>query len=383
MKPYQEQNYYELLEVTPSASMAEIRAAYERAVETYSADSVAIYALENPAQADELRDKLREAMEILTDQGLRGDYDRMIGLPPRPQPQPQPEDAAAPALAAAELMASSEALHSTHPEVKVAYFPTPAPPPPMHVAPPEPAPPPVEPPARPRMTAREIEGEPSIAEQEAIATAEAAMANVAARAREVPRPKPLEIPSDAEFSGELLRRVRESRGLTLQQIADRTRISARHLENIEADRYTALPALVYLRGILMNLARELGLDQGRVSKSYLQLASGKKSKPDARRLTARPADPKNTGPMTEEEKVKAMRLARAIASDISLYNEQKIIKGIEQDNLFEVLKDEIEEGRELYKSRVSQELYTTTNFFDRAIVDIVIRSKAHVKSKIW
>jgi spore germination protein GerM len=87
--------------------------------------------------------------------------------------------------------------------------------------------------------------------------------------------------------------------------------------------------------------------------------------------------------MTEEEKVKAMRLARAIASDISLYNEQKIIKGIEQDNLFEVLKDEIEEGRELYKSRVSQELYTTTNFFDRAIVDIVIRSKAHVKSKIW
>ena len=87
--------------------------------------------------------------------------------------------------------------------------------------------------------------------------------------------------------------------------------------------------------------------------------------------------------MTDEERTKALRLARAIASDISLYNEQKIIKGIEQDNLFEVLKDEIEEGRELYKSRVSQELYTTTNFFDRAIVDIVIRSKAHVKSKIW
>jgi spore germination protein GerM len=87
--------------------------------------------------------------------------------------------------------------------------------------------------------------------------------------------------------------------------------------------------------------------------------------------------------MTDEERTKALRLARAIASDISLYNEQKIIKGIEQDNLFEVLKDEIQEGRELYKSRVSQELYTTTNFFDRAIVDIVIRSKAHVKSKIW
>lgn len=87
--------------------------------------------------------------------------------------------------------------------------------------------------------------------------------------------------------------------------------------------------------------------------------------------------------MTDEEKIKAQRLARAIASDISLYNEQKIIKGIEQDNLFDVLQDELEEGRVLYKSRVSPELYTTTNFFDRAVVDIVVRSKGHVKSKIW
>ena len=87
--------------------------------------------------------------------------------------------------------------------------------------------------------------------------------------------------------------------------------------------------------------------------------------------------------MTEEEKVKAMRLARAIASDISLYNEQKIIKGIEQDNLFEAIKDELDEGRELYKSRVSTEIYTKANFFERAVNDIVLRSKAHVKSKIW
>jgi hypothetical protein len=87
--------------------------------------------------------------------------------------------------------------------------------------------------------------------------------------------------------------------------------------------------------------------------------------------------------MTDEERTKAMRLARAIASDISLYNEQKIIKGIEQDTLFDVLKDEIEEGRELYKSRVSAEVFKSTNFFDRAIVDIVLAKKGHIKSKIW
>jgi len=78
-----------------------------------------------------------------------------------------------------------------------------------------------------------------------------------------------------------------------------------------------------------------------------------------------------------------MRLARAIASDISLYNEAKIIQGIEQDRLFDVLRDEIEEGRELFKSRVTSEIFTRTNFFDRAIVDVVIKPKGHVKSKIW
>ena len=87
--------------------------------------------------------------------------------------------------------------------------------------------------------------------------------------------------------------------------------------------------------------------------------------------------------MTDEERMKAMRLARAIASDISLYNVDKITKGIEQDNLFEVLKDEIEEGRELFKSRVSPEISGRTNFFDRAICDVVIKPKGHIKSKIW
>ena len=49
----------------------------------------------------------------------------------------------------------------------------------------------------------------------------------------------------------------------------------------------------------------------------------------------------------------------------------------------DVLKDELDEGRDLYRSRVSQEVLTTTNFFDRAVVDIIVRGKAHVRSKIW
>ena len=84
-----------------------------------------------------------------------------------------------------------------------------------------------------------------------------------------------------------------------------------------------------------------------------------------------------------DEKAKARRLARAIASDISMYNEEKIVKGIEQDTFFDALKEEIEEGRELYRSRVSPDLYNQTNYYDRAIVDIIIKSKGHVRSRIW
>jgi hypothetical protein len=78
----------------------------------------------------------------------------------------------------------------------------------------------------------------------------------------------------------------------------------------------------------------------------------------------------------------ARRLARAIASDLSLYNEEKIMEGIARDNLFDVLREELEEGRALFKSRVSAELFAK-NFYDRAVIDILVRSKGHAQSKMW
>jgi uncharacterized hydantoinase/oxoprolinase family protein len=78
----------------------------------------------------------------------------------------------------------------------------------------------------------------------------------------------------------------------------------------------------------------------------------------------------------------ARRLARAIASDLSLYNEEKIVEGIQKDTLFTVLSEELEEGRALFKSRVSPELFAK-NFYDRAIIDILVRSKGHVQSNMW
>ena len=83
-----------------------------------------------------------------------------------------------------------------------------------------------------------------------------------------------------------------------------------------------------------------------------------------------------------ESEEAARRLARAIASDLSLYNEDKIVEGVQADTLFTTIADEIEEGRALFKSRVSPDLYAK-NYYDRAIIDILVRSKGHVESPMW
>ena len=79
---------------------------------------------------------------------------------------------------------------------------------------------------------------------------------------------------------------------------------------------------------------------------------------------------------------RAQQLARAIASDIQLYNKAKIEEGLRNDTFFEVLSEEITEGRDLFRSRVIPELFRR-NFFDRAIVDRVIKPLAHLETKIW
>ncbi len=79
---------------------------------------------------------------------------------------------------------------------------------------------------------------------------------------------------------------------------------------------------------------------------------------------------------------RARMLARAIASDLMLYNEERLTKAIQNDAVFEELSEEIEEGRQLFKSRVTDEIFKL-NQYECAIVDVMIKSKGHVKSKIW
>jgi flagellar biosynthesis protein FlhG len=81
-------------------------------------------------------------------------------------------------------------------------------------------------------------------------------------------PSPPSLPEP--LSGAALRRLRESRGVDLREIALATKIGVRFLEYIEADRHDMLPAPVYLRGFLMEYARMIGLDPRRTAEVYME-----------------------------------------------------------------------------------------------------------------
>jgi flagellar biosynthesis protein FlhG len=79
-----------------------------------------------------------------------------------------------------------------------------------------------------------------------------------------------EINAETEFTGRLLAKVRESRGTTIEEIARATKISMTHLRAIEADAFPDLPAMVYTRGFVQELAKYLKLDTAQVVKTYVR-----------------------------------------------------------------------------------------------------------------
>lgn len=62
-----------------------------------------------------------------------------------------------------------------------------------------------------------------------------------------------------ESIGTYLRRERELRGLSLEEVADTTRIPLRSLEQLEAGDYAELPGDTFVRGFLRAYARAVGL----------------------------------------------------------------------------------------------------------------------------
>src|SRR3546814_6393836 len=71
-----------------------------------------------------------------------------------------------------------------------------------------------------------------------------------------------------EAVGKKLKAAREKAGLSIQDVAERTRVPARHLSAVEEGRFQDLPALAYSAGFARSFAQAIGLDGSEIAAQY-------------------------------------------------------------------------------------------------------------------
>lgn len=218
LKKIDDMNYYELLEVSYRATAQEIHKAYERVRKIYDPNSIALYSLFSPEETEKIRQRVEDAYRTLIYDENRRDYDRTLRNIPDIIEPPQPELRYQPR----PLSASSRTPRMAEPTVSAAE--------------PRAAEPQQQAPAPPPMPA----------------TAQAVPADI------------------TEFTGPVLKMMREQRGLTTRNVADITKLSARYVEGIEEEAYKKLPARPYLRGFLVLYAKALGYESDRIVTDYMK-----------------------------------------------------------------------------------------------------------------
>ena len=107
-------NYYQLLELPPTATADEIKRAFRAQIARYHPDKVQHLGKEFQAMAADRAAELTEAYRILSDDTRRAEYDRAAAAEP-----------------AASTPASATASATAEPRPTAAYQPPPPPPPPV------------------------------------------------------------------------------------------------------------------------------------------------------------------------------------------------------------------------------------------------------------
>jgi hypothetical protein len=272
------QSFYEMLAVSPDADPDTLRRAWQDALaRNLGQQRSALGKGQDAGPFDATRALLEEAWTVLSDPARRARYDRYLTATASPG-RPLPESAEAlwktvadatldaPARASLELLGLLTGIRSGDP---------------------------LEAPAGPRaersaasvqIPSPRVQAEESLPELEITEVTDAEAAEPADRrlapwrsearpGAQEPRVEPVQdlqtLIMRHGFCGEFLRKVRESKGITLEQVAAQSRISLRFLEAIEADDHARLPATTFVRGYLREVARILGLDVDVVTQGYL------------------------------------------------------------------------------------------------------------------
>jgi cytoskeletal protein RodZ len=231
-----EQTYYELLEVAPSAGATEIYQAYQRAKTTYSPSSPALYSMFTPEEAAQLMSLIEEAYQTLSNKSRRQDYDVQIGIskaPLKPTPAPAPKrprmEDVAPKVETKSLPVSTDSAWTG--EVRIIKKKDDLP----------------KGFARTKFSVYEIK--PEIEE---------------------------EIKNVQVCDGQFLQKIRLYKGVNLDQLSEETKIGKPLIVALEANDIDGLPIAVFTRGFVIQIAKILQIDDKLLSSAYMKYFKAKK-----------------------------------------------------------------------------------------------------------
>ncbi len=217
---FNEQTYYEILEIEPGAAQNEIHLAYQKAKSTYSPDSPALFTMFSEDEARELLDLIEEAFETLSNQARRKKYDASLAVRHSSKQE----------LPDLEVTTDNEDHSSSRTDTKNSPG------------------------------VRVLNKRDSVPE---------GFAKTKFSVYEVDKDLEQEIAESNEFDGPFLQKVRLYKQINLEQISNETRISKSYLSALEGDDYEALPAAVFVRGFVVQVARTLGLDEQKTASLYM------------------------------------------------------------------------------------------------------------------
>jgi len=95
--------------------------------------------------------------------------------------------------------------------------------------------------------------------------------------------------------GENLRQARESRKITLQEIAETTKIGTRALQALESNRFDQLPGGIFNKGFVRSYARVVGLDEEKTVAAYVAAANVGDPEVDMQTLSSQVVETRSAG----------------------------------------------------------------------------------------
>lgn len=231
-------NYYEVLEIAIGASPQEIERAYIRAKNAYSGDSVALYSLLSASECEEILNQIEEAYAVLGFPEKRREYDRVRGFNVAPSKNPFEETHSTPMVSPPKAAPTSDTfIDNSLPTQDV---------------------------SRPNF---QYENYGSNLQEAKVSKVQAL--KKFSLDYETDTHMEQKIDAATEFTGPFLRQIREYKNVPMDRLVEMTRISRTHLEAIENDNISKLPADAYTRGFVSQYAKVLKLNPDLVATSYL------------------------------------------------------------------------------------------------------------------